>query len=326
MLSWMIISGLVNGEKESYCKYGKIKEVRMIQRYLGIDIGASSIKYGIGDSKQGLQYFASIRLQSKDRATFSRIFEDIFAEAADWDLAGIGIGSPGTISQPEAIIRGVNPNIPFLSGMSPKELVPAELDLPIFVDNDANLMTLAEAEYYKAESCMGVTVGSGIGSGMVLDGQIYHGSHGYAAELGHCNMVPGGEPCSCGQHGCLEAYSSVDGIYRRLRAQGSLYANRLLPELIERRSDVNELDKIISEGEEVLIRALANLVIVMDPELIVLGGGGMELGLYNINRIREAVGHLLPQAHRETFRCELAGYGNRSGVMGGIILCERNLI
>ncbi len=297
-----------------------------MQRYLGIDIGASSIKFGIGDSKHGLQYFASIRIQTKDLASFGRIFEDIFAEAAAWDIAGVGIGSPGTISQPDGIIRGVNPNIPFLSGMSPRELVPPRLDLPIFVDNDANLMTLAEAEYHASKHTIGVTIGSGIGSGIVLDGEIYHGAHGYAAELGHCIMIPGGETCSCGQKGCLEAYSSVDGIYRRLRAMGSLDADLSLPDLIKRRKESKDTDELILEGEELLIRALANLASIMDPDLIVLGGGAMDLGLYNIDRIREETRLLLPKAQRERFRCEPASYGNRAGVFGGIVLCERNLI
>jgi glucokinase len=293
--------------------------------FLGIDIGASGFKYGIGDSKHGLQHFATKRIGEKSMDAFRRIAQEILDEAEAWDILGIGIGSPGTISQPEGRILGKNPNLPFFSDLCPGDLIPGHLDLPVFVENDANLMALAESALRDCKLCVGITVGSGIGCGIVQNGDVFHGAHGFAAELGHSIVYPEGELCSCGQKGCVEAYSSVDGIRRRLHNMGSSYAGMALPNLIALRNRIPELDEVLLEGEDTLIRALANLCTVLDPDILILGGGAMDLNMYNATRIEEEVIKLLPEALAKQIRCCIAGYGNRAGVMGGIMLCERKL-
>lgn len=292
--------------------------------FLGIDIGGSSFKYGIGDSKRGLQHFAIKRFTEKSLEAFQLVMREILDESQQWDIQGIGIGSPGTISQPGGKILGTNPNLPFFSDISPAELVPQGVTLPIYVENDANLMTLAESTLRPGKLCIGLTVGSGIGCGIVYHDQIFHGAHGYAAELGHSIVYPAGDACNCGQQGCVEAYSSVDGIRRRLQRQNSPYAGMALPNLIALRNRIPELDIILREGEDALIRALANLCVVMDPDYLILGGGAMDLYIYDVNRMQIQIQQLLPEAHANSIKCEIASYGNRAGVMGGIILCERN--
>lgn len=294
--------------------------------YLGIDIGASSFKYGIGDSKHGLQHFATKRIGERSTQAFSRIIQEILEDAQNWDIRAVGIGSPGTISQPDGRILGLNPNLPFFQDISPRDLLPEHLNLPVFVENDANLMALAESALRNCSVCVGITVGSGIGCGIVVNGDVFHGAHGYAAELGHTIVYPGGELCSCGQNGCVEAYSSVDGIRRRLQAKGSPYAGMALPNLIALRNRIPELDEVLLEGEDALIRALANLCAVLDPQVLILGGGGMDLNMYDVPRIEEGIKLLLPEAHAGKIKCFIAGYGNRAGVMGGIMMCERKLL
>jgi len=305
--------------------YTQKKEPSMKQ-YLGIDIGASSFKYGIGNSKHGLQHFASIRITEKSLEEFHRIIAQILAETTAWDIAGIGIGSPGTIRSSDGKLVGNNPNLPGFIDLSPRALIPESLNFPVFVDNDGNLMALGETtmlEPSDSSVCMGITIGSGIGCGIVQNGEIFHGAHGFAAEAGHCIIVPDGELCSCGQKGCFEAYSSVDGIRRRLYRQDSPHYDLFLPDLIARRREVAEIDQVISEGEDILIRALANLITVLDPQAVILGGGAMDLGLYNIHRVQNQVSQYLPQAHRTKVNCVLARYGNKAGVMGAICMCER---
>lgn len=294
-----------------------------MKRYLGIDIGASSFKYGVGDSKHGLQCFDTIWFQEKSLSAFREVTAQIIKSVQDQEICGIGIGSPGTLRMPEGKIVGLNPNLPFFTGLSPQELLPQGLDLPVCVDNDANLMALAEANLQNCSVAVGITVGSGIGCGIVIDGKVYHGAHGFAAEAGHCIMVCEGEKCNCGQNGCLEAYSSVDSIRRRLQKRGLPYHALSLPRLIALRATEKELDAVICEGENILIRAVANLITLLDPQMVILGGGAMELGLYDIQRINKLASQYLPEAHRQETVCTLAGYGNRAGVMGAIIMCER---
>ncbi len=297
-----------------------------MKKYLGIDIGASSFKYGVGDSKHGLQSFDTIWFKEKSLSAFQELMVRILDNVQGEEIAGIGIGSPGTISMPEGRIVGLNPNLPFFSGLSPRELIPPGLGLPVYIDNDANLMALAEAKLQKSSVAVGLTIGSGIGCGIVLGGEIYHGAHGFASEAGHCIMVFDGELCSCGQHGCLEAYSSVDGIRRRLQRRGLPYQALSLPELIALRAEEQELDSIISEGEKLLILAVANLCTLLNPQTVILGGGAMELGLYDIDRFKKTVPQYLPEAHRQKLNVTMAGFGNRAGVMGAIILCEQGNI
>lgn len=295
-----------------------------MKQYLGIDLGASGFKYGVGDSKHGLQHFANIRIRNKSLEELADIFAQILDDTRNMKIAGIGIGCPGTLHMADAKLVGKNPNLPELTGISVKELLPEHLALPIWVENDANLMALAEASLIDPSVVIGITVGSGIGCGIIQDQQIYHGAHGFAAEPGHCIMVPDGELCSCGQKGCLEAYSSVDGIRRRLQNLNSIYHDLNLPDLIFKRKEVKEIDQVITQGEELLIRALANLITVLDPQTVVLGGGAMELGLYSITHIQQQVLQYIPLAHREIVNIALARYKNQAGIMGAILLCERS--
>lgn len=294
-----------------------------VTQYLGIDIGASGFKYGIGNSKLGLQHFALKRNFDRSIEGFRKVVSDILAESAHHELSGICIGSPGTITYPEGKIVGRNPNLPFFTDIKPADLVPDGMNIPVCVDNDANLMALAEACLKDCRVCVGITIGSGIGCGIVHRRNIYHGARGFAGEAGHIIVYPDGLLCTCGQKGCMEAYSSVDGIRRRLHEVHSPYAGLDLPNLIASRQRYDEIDKFITEGEQVLIRGLANLCSVLNPDLLILGGGAMDLALYNIKNVEDGIKKLIPPAHAQCFRCVHASYGNRAGVMGGIILCER---
>ncbi|MCK9557286.1 MAG: ROK family protein [Candidatus Cloacimonetes bacterium] len=294
-----------------------------MRQYLGIDIGASRFKYGIGNSNLGLQRFAVKRITDRSIEGFRKIVLDIISETENQGISGICIGSPGTITYPEGKIVGHNPNLPFFTDFRPVDLIPEGIDIPVCADNDANLMALAEACLKPCRVCVGITIGSGIGCGVVHRKNIFHGAHGFAAEAGHMIVYPDGLLCSCGKKGCLEAYSSVDGIRRRLHDINSPYAGLDLPNLIASRTRIPEVDKYISEGEQVLIRGLANLCTVLDPDLLILGGGAMDFAIYNIQKVEAGIKELVPTALSQHLRCVHAGYGNRAGVMGGIILCEK---
>ncbi|MCB5260976.1 MAG: ROK family protein [Candidatus Cloacimonetes bacterium] len=291
--------------------------------FLGIDIGASGFKYGIGDTKNGLQCFDTIRLSEKSLQSFRSTFAQIFNRVKKWNVCGIGIGSPGTLSFPDGKIVGLNPNLRFWTNLNPAEIIPEDINLPVFVDNDANLMTLAESGLQDCELCVGITIGSGIGGGIVYQGSVFHGAHGFAAEIGHTIVYPEGELCACGKKGCVEAYSSVDGIRRRLQALNSPYAGMALPNLISLRNRISVVNKVIALGEEAMIRAMANLCTILDPDILIFGGGAMDLSLYNIPTLEQGIKELLPEANAKHLKCVLARYGNRAGVMGGIQMCER---
>jgi len=294
--------------------------------FLGMDIGASSIKFGWGNGNS-LQHFSSIPIKSKNLESFKQVAAAVLKTAEQTiglkNISAIGIGSPGTIDISTGKISGVNPNLPFWTDYNPAELIPSSLNVPVFCDNDANLMALAEAKHFGSRYALGITVGSGIGSGIILDAKIYRGSNGFAGELGHVCMVQDGIVCSCGRKGCLEGYASVDGIRRRLAEDNADFATMALSELLTR-PDSN-VHKHLAEGKAMLELAIVNIVTLLDIDIVIIGGGAMDAKMYNLESMKAEIELLLPVANQGKVRIEQAFYGNQAGVIGAIQLAKQGL-
>jgi len=298
-----------------------------MKSYLGIDIGGSAVKFGWGNSHDGLQYFSSVPIKKKSLSEFKLLIEKVLQEVETrvgfGKINGIGIGSPGTIDVKSGKVVGVNPNLPFWVDHDPRELIPANLELPILVDNDANLMALAEAHYQKAKTALGITVGSGIGSGIIIDGKIYHGASGYAGELGHVIVVDSGVKCNCGRLGCLEAYASVDGLRNRLVDESPHYTDMQLSQILAIKAVDGLVAGHIAFGQKMLCGAIANAIVALEPEAVIFGGGGMDVGLYSIVDIKREIEELLPEVNRAKVQIKHAMHGNKAGVIGAIMMLEQ---
>ena len=293
---------------------------------LGIDIGGSHLKYALGSRELGLLISSSIPTPTSDlssfKAAFRQIVETVHSSQPDHRISAIGIGTPGTIDLERGQIRGVNPNLPFWTGQDPASLIPKELSIPVACDNDANLMALAEAfECEDQQAILGITVGTGIGSGFVYKGKIFHGGRGFAMELGHVCMVPDGALCNCGLQGCLEAYSSLSGIRKRAAALDRAYAKLDPLALLELAGRNQELAALIEEGRIMLCRALSNAIITLDPKQLIIGGGCMDGGLYSISSLEHDIRALLPEVNQH-LEVKSAKLGNQAGVWGAIMLAE----
>ena len=294
--------------------------------FLGFDIGGSHIKYAFGTSELGLLLSDSIPTPTNDlssfKAAFGHIIAIVHAAVPQLTISAIGIGTPGTIDRRENRIRGINPNLPFWTDQDPRSLIPSALGIPVAFDNDANLMTLAESTCGdKHGTVLGITVGTGIGSGLVSSGRIFHGGRGFALELGHISMLPNGERCSCGLQGCLEAYSSLSGIRKRAGRFNPHFAELDLTELIQAAKLHPELAQVIEEGRFTLCRGIANAMILLDPDRVIIGGGCMDGGLYSIATLESDIRTLLPLVNQHS-SISGAQMGNKAGVWGAIILAE----
>ena len=301
--------------------------------YLGFDIGASSVKWGYGNCQQGLLCFESVIISDRSLSglqnIFTKIINKVDSKIGVNNIKGIGIGTPGTIERESGKLLGVNPNLQFWTGLSPAILVDPKLNLPISYDNDANVMCLGEASLLAEDlDVVGITIGSGIGSGYVRKGSVFHGGHGFAMELGHITVVAGGELCNCGRKGCLEAYASIEGIksraMRHLHYDDALAWN--LQDILSRARDDQHLQGYIREGERLLGKSLANLCLILDPDVILLGGGGTEGGLYSTQRIDAILSESLPGINRARTSLRSATLGNQAGVLGAIVLAERKIV
>ncbi len=205
--------------------------------------------------------------------------------AAKGQISAVSIAVPGTVNFEDGVVVKA-PNVPCLDGFRLAAAVESELKLPAILENDANAAAIGEmwqgaGRGYSSIVC--VTLGTGVGGGIILDGQLWRGVDGSAGEIGHLGVDPfGGVPCGCGSRGCLEVYSSATAIVRMTREARPRYPDSMLHTSEDLTSETVYLAGL--EGDELALEVfrrmgvylgigLASLVNLLNPEIIVIGGG-----------------------------------------------------
>jgi glucokinase len=200
-------------------------------------------------------------------------------------ISAVSVVVPGTVNVTEGVVVKA-PNVPCLDGFRLAAALESELDWPVILENDANAAAIGESwrgagKGYRTLIC--VTLGTGVGGGIILDGNLWRGVDGSAAELGHIGVDPfGGVPCACGSRGCLEVYASATAIVRMTREARPRYPNSLLHD-IEELTSAKVYEAGIA-GDELAIEVfrrmgvylgigLASLINILNPEIVVIGGG-----------------------------------------------------
>jgi glucokinase len=293
-------------------------ETAEVSNYLmGFDLGGSSLKYGYGNDERGLIYFNKITHQNKSLegiiASFKCALQDM--EERHNDFSGLCLASPGIIDAEKGIILGSSPNLTSIQNVNLKEILQDLAKIPAMVENDANLMTFAEAKHCNSQSVLGITIGSGIGTGFVDNNKIFHGEKWLALEAGHTTVVPNGRQCLCGKKGCLEAYCSANSMERIIKESHPELAEAHIFELLN-----NKTPDIKAKFREILnifAVGLANLVIVLNPGTLVIGGGVIEIESFDFEYLRSQVYANLNPEFRD-FEIKKAIHGNKAGVIGGI--------
>lgn len=260
---------------------------------IGIDLGGTFIKFGLLSDKREASETFQLPTPSNAQEVVARMIagarQVMTRDGLETkDVVGVGIGAPGPADLANGIIID-SPNIPSLRNFPIRDAVSKGLGLPAVLENDANAAGYGEFLCGAAKGTRNMvllTLGTGIGSGIVVDGKVLHGSHGIGAELGHMIVQPEGEMCGCGQRGCLERYSSAHYLARYATSlvkdgrPSSLGAKVSRGELINAR-DINDArkagDELAAEvwdrGAYYLGIACASICRIFDPEIIVLGGG-----------------------------------------------------
>ncbi|NLD87521.1 MAG: ROK family protein, partial [Clostridiales bacterium] len=190
--------------------------------YIGIDLGGTNIACGVVDDSCKIIYKDSVPTNvSRPAEEIIKSMALLAADAAEKSEVGknsvawVGIGSPGSIDRENGILLYAN-NLPF-SRTPMREIFNKYWNIPVYIDNDANAAALGEAYAGAAKDCneaIMITLGTGVGGGIIIDKKIYSGFNSNGAELGHMVIVANGEKCSCGRNGCWEAYASVTGLIR----------------------------------------------------------------------------------------------------------------
>lgn len=311
---------------------------------IGIDIGGTKIA-GALVSEEG-QIIRELKVPtpaSNADAIADAVVELVNELSAGEQVIAAGIAAAGFIDADRANIVYA-PNLSWRNEPFKAKLA-SRLNIPVFIDNDANAAGWAE---YRFGAGAGVkhmvmlTVGTGVGGAVIVDGHMLRGGFGIAAELGHINMVPDGVLCGCGQKGCLESYGSGNALLRAakaLAASGEAKGARLAE--LEREVGqltgaevyraIQEKDpgalELLSDLGSMLGRAVASLVAVLDPELVVIGGGVSAVGDLLLDPIRKSyLEHLPARGFRPELRIEAARLVNDAGVVGAADLARIELV
>ena len=288
---------------------------------VGIDVGGTKIAGGVVDESG--QVLATARRESPatDTDAIEETIEDLVSELREdpgvkGDIESVGVGAAGFVDAARATVL-FSPNLAWRDEHLKAELE-TRLDLPVVVENDANAAAWGEFTFgagVDVDDFVLVTVGTGVGGGIVIDGSLHRGAFGVAAEIGHIRIVPGGRICGCGRRGCWEQYASGTALVRKVRElvdEGSLFAKSLLdraggdamaidgPLITEaaRDGDSFALEQLESLGQW-LGEGIATLAATLDPAVVVIGGGV------------SAAGDLLLEPTRAHFRANLTGRGYR---------------
>lgn len=326
-----------------------MRVLKLSKKYrIGLDLGGTNIKIAIVDEFGNIAYSDSVPTNA-DRgfeATISNIKNLIAITFNDSnipkeDIFGIGFGCPGLIDSVNGIVRDL-PNMPGWVNIPLGEIISKEFKIKTKIDNDVSAATLGE---YKFGAGIGVsnliciTIGTGIGSGIILDGRLIKGASQCAGEIGHMTLQEHGGPiCGCGNTGCLEALGSASAIVRR--AQEVLSGGRaskireltglgmLTPQIIAEAAQRGDppAQRILYETGRWIGIGLANVVNLLNPELIIIGGGVAKAGEYILDPIRETIKKRTLKIPGDTVRVEPALLGESAGVIGSSLLVSSELL
>ena len=314
---------------------------------VGLDLGGTKILAGVFNST--LQCVATAKLSTKSQRGVDKVIERIArciqdaVDEADLSLKqvqGVGIGAPGSVDFDGGTVIFA-PNLEGWKDVPLKKDLEKHLGVPVFVENDCNISALgvyvAELKS-KPHSMVGIFVGTGIGAGLILDGKLYSGFGHTAGEIGHMVLEVNGPKCGCGNKGCFEALASRTAIFQQIKAgikegEKTMLTDMLGNDLEDLRSgDLRKairrgdkyVDKVLDGAAEYIGIATANIINILNPEVVVLGGGVIEA------LADEMMGMIVETAQDYAMAGSMKGVeiiasklGDNAGITGGAVLARR---
>ncbi len=304
--------------------------------YIGIDLGGTNIAAGLVDEN------GKILFQDSTPTLASRTGEEIvkdicmlckkLVDEAGYtmdDIAAIGMGCPGTVDNENGVIAYSN-NLPF-EHFNMRDEIQKYINKPINLENDAN--AAAYGEYIVngngAKDYIFITLGTGVGGGVIIDKKIYRGFNFAGGELGHISLVIDGEQCSCGKKGCWEAYASVTALIRQTKAAMEKNPDSLMHEIAEKEGKVSGRtafdaakkgdkagEEVVKMYEKYVAEGLVSILNIFQPEKISIGGGISKEGDYLLNPIKELVYKDDYNKYMPKTKIEIATLFNDAGIIG----------
>ncbi len=310
--------------------------------YVGIDLGGTNIAAGIVGESGKLLHKKSIPTGADRDALavikdMAQVAMDVVAENGYTmdDVVSVGIGSPGSVDKAKGELVYAN-NLPF-SHTPMRAEMQKYINKPIYIDNDANCAAWAEAmagATKGVDDSIAITLGTGVGGGIVVNGKLYSGFNFIGGELGHTVIAVDGEPCSCGRKGCWEAYASATALIRQTKRAAEAHKDSKMWDYTKDGKfsgrtaflAAKDGDKAAQEVVDNYVKyvgcGIANMINIFQPEVLVVGGGVANEGDNLLNPVREYVKKETYAKDIKACRIEKAYLGNDAGIIGAALLKE----
>ncbi|GAB6273539.1 MAG: glucokinase [Peptococcaceae bacterium] len=308
---------------------------------IGIDLGGTKIYTALASLSGDI--IAEVKVPTQPALGITTVRQNIVwtvdhltSQAGLKDrVRAVGIGVPGPLNVKEGVVYQA-PNLGWRE-VPIRQILEEALKLPVYIENDANLAAIGEnlkGAGAGVKDLIYVAVGTGIGGGLILNGQIYHGAGFGAGELGHMTIEPNGRPCNCGNKGCLETLASGNAMVQKAldlvkngRGQSFLAAvkgepQKISPYLIAKLAAAGDKEalSVLEAAGTALGIGLANVINLLNPSLVILGGGALKVGRPYWKAMEKEVLRRALQAAWRQVRIVPAGLGDRSGLFGAIAL------
>ncbi len=315
------------------------------QWYLAVDIGGTAVKIGLvdrqGDFGRISEY--NVNFDNYETPILETVLRscELFLQECGVELKclqGIGVGATGYINTVRGTVDGGCGFIRNWEGSQVKERMEAAFHVPTFVLNDANAAALGEVWLGAGNGCRNVvvlTIGTGVGGGIIIDSRLLLGKSGFAGEIGHMVVRHGGHACPCGNEGCLERYASVTALVEMVReamekdAEGAFAIG---PEEINGRWIFKEVEKgnqrlgqIVDQWIDYIVSGIVSLCYIFNPEMVVIGGGVSAQQSLFIDKVRNKVLGILNPQFGKGPEIRAATLANRSGMAGAAYYCMQCL-
>jgi glucokinase len=308
--------------------------------FLGLDIGGTNIRAAVVNIHGEIKHLLEEKINDDDLESFfnqiGNLINRLLTIFSQDTIEALGFGIPGFINFNNYTLEK-SPNLQILNGVNLQKQIERKVNLPFFVENDANAAALAEKIIgwgKEVENLIFITIGTGLGSGLILKGEIWHGARGYGGELGHTTVDPKGIKCGCGNFGCLETIVSATGI-TYLAAQ---YLNQGQPSSLSSyaREDITAervykealkgdalAIRILQETGETLGLAMANVVNLLNLELIVLGGKVMKASDFILPSALKELEKRAIKGSFQSVTVKLSRLGEHAGLLGAALLAAK---
>jgi glucokinase len=323
------------------------------QFIIGVDLGGTNIAAGAmptdGTREIGMRMALTHSEEGADAVVdrIARMIEDVIAQtqaetgADRSDFLGVGIGSPGPLDRARGIVI-VSPNLGWRD-FPLRDEVSKRVSLPAALDNDANCATLGEWWCGAAKggrNVVGITIGTGIGGGLIFDGKLYHGSSDGAGEIGHTTIDPTGRRCKCGNYGCLEAYASGPAIAERAREELGVDGDSVLHGMVD--GDLSRITaqivfeaskrgdpvatQVVRDTAHFLGVGVSNLINVLNPDIVVIAGGVTQAGDLLFDPLRAEIKRRAFKSLVDACRIVPGALPLSAGVVGAVAIFRAQML